>query len=68
MKTVSGKRLARLAEQKGWKLNRVSGSHHVFTKEGRIERLVIPIHGNHSLKIGLQKALMRLIPLDESEL
>jgi predicted RNA binding protein YcfA (HicA-like mRNA interferase family) len=34
--------MAKLAEQKGWTLARANGSHHVFTKEGRIERVVIP--------------------------
>jgi predicted RNA binding protein YcfA (HicA-like mRNA interferase family) len=38
MKAVSGKRLARLAEQKGSQLARVSGSHHLHAKEGRGER------------------------------
>ncbi len=68
MKAVSGKRLAKLAEQKGWKLARVNGSHHVYTKDDRIERVVIPIHGNTTLKIGLQRALMKIIPVAEDEL
>lgn len=68
MKAVSGKRLAKLAEQHGWILTRTSGSHHIYTKPGRTERLVIPIHGNESLKIGLQKALMKIVPILESEL
>jgi len=50
MKAVSGKRLAKLAEEKGWRLARINGSHHIFTMEGRIERLVIPVHGNQTLK------------------
>lgn len=68
MKSVSGRRLAKLAEKKGWVLARVSGSHHVYTMEGRIERLVIPIHGNRDLKTGLQRALMKIIPLEEKDL
>lgn len=68
MKGVTGKRMAKLAEQKGWMLTRINGSHHVFTKEGRIERVVIPIHGNRTLKIGLQRSLMRIIPVVEDEL
>lgn len=68
MKSVSGKRLAKLAEEKGWVLARVKGSHHVYSQEGRIERVVIPIHGNQSLKKGLQRALMKLIPLADEEL
>ena len=68
MKAVTGKRMAKLAEQKGWVLARINGSHHIYTKEGRLERVVIPIHGNNSLKIGLQKALMKIIPVFDEEL
>lgn len=68
MKAVSGKRLAKVAEEKGWMLARINGSHHIFTMEGRIERLVIPVHGNQTLKTGLQRALMKLIPVTEDEL
>jgi predicted RNA binding protein YcfA (HicA-like mRNA interferase family) len=60
--------MAKLAEQKGWNLARINGSHHVYTKEGRMERVVIPIHGNKVLKIGLQRSLMKIIPVSEDEL
>jgi predicted RNA binding protein YcfA (HicA-like mRNA interferase family) len=68
MKSVSGKRMAKLAEQKGWSLARIQGSHHIYIKQDRIERVVIPIHGNKALKKGLQRSLMKIIPVDESEL
>jgi len=68
MKAVSGKRLARLAEKKGWALARINGSHHIYTMPDRLERLVIPIHGNASLKIGLLRSLMKIIPLSDEDL
>ncbi len=68
MKALSGKELAKRAVQKGWQLARIHGSHHVYVKAGRVERLVIPIHGNRSLKTGLQRSLMRLVPLSADEL
>ncbi|MEN9534941.1 MAG: hypothetical protein RLZ22_1137 [Verrucomicrobiota bacterium] len=68
MKAVTGKQMAKLVVKKGWALTRINGSHHVFTKHGRFERLVIPIHGNQTLKIGLQRALMKIIPISEDEL
>ena len=68
MKSISGKRIAKLAEGKGWTLARVRGSHHIYVQEGRTERLVIPIHGNRTLKQGLQRALMKIIPLTDEEL
>jgi predicted RNA binding protein YcfA (HicA-like mRNA interferase family) len=35
---------------------------------GRRERLVIPIHGNEPLKIGLLRALMKIADLKETDL
>jgi predicted RNA binding protein YcfA (HicA-like mRNA interferase family) len=60
--------MEQLAAQNGWTLARITGSHHIFTKAGRDERLVIPVHGNRSLKSGLQRALMRIIPVSDDDL
>jgi predicted RNA binding protein YcfA (HicA-like mRNA interferase family) len=68
MKQISGKELCRILEQHGWELKRVNGSHHIFTKEGRIERLSVPVHGNKSLKTGLLKALMKVAEIKEGDL
>jgi len=68
MKAVTGRRMARIAESKGWTLARINGSHHVYTMDGRMERVVIPIHGNKTLKVGLQRSLMKIIPVSEDEL
>lgn len=68
MKQVSGKGLARAVKRKGWSLARVHGSHHIFVMSGRRERIVIPIHGNRPLKIGLLRALMKVADLIEDEL
>jgi predicted RNA binding protein YcfA (HicA-like mRNA interferase family) len=43
--------------QAGWTLVRVKGSHHHVQKEGKIES--IPVHGNHDLKKGLERALLK---------
>lgn len=68
MKQVTGKELAKAVQSKGWVLCRIKGSHHIYTKPGQRERLVIPIHGNQPLKMGLLRALMKLTPLLENEL
>jgi predicted RNA binding protein YcfA (HicA-like mRNA interferase family) len=68
VKQVSGKDLCRAVQRKGWTLARIKGSHHVFTKEGRQERIVIPVHGNHPLKIGLLRAQMKIAGLSENEI
>jgi len=68
VKAISGKNFARLLEKRGWKLRRTKGSHHIYTKDENPARISVPIHGNSPLKIGLQKHLMKLAGIDESEL
>ena len=68
MKAISGKRMCKLLEAKGWKLTRVTGSHHVYTKQGSNLRITVPVHGNQDLKIGLQRAIMKLSGLTEDDL
>ena len=68
MKSVSGRAFARMAERRGWKLLRINGSHHIYGKEGSVVRLTIPIHGNTALKTGLQRHLMKLAGIEDSEL
>ena len=68
MKAISGKRFCRLLEGNGWELKRIKGSHHIYTKAGVTARISVPVHGNNSLKIGLQKHLMKVAEIDEAEL
>lgn len=63
MKPLSGKEFARMVESHGWSLQRINGSHHIYAKAGSTVRLSIPIHGNESLKVGLQRHLMKLAGL-----
>jgi predicted RNA binding protein YcfA (HicA-like mRNA interferase family) len=68
MKTVSGKQMCKMLKAKGWDIARVTGSHHVFVMRGKNIRISVPVHGNRDLKIGLQKAIMKLADINESEL
>ena len=68
MKTISGKEFCKLLEKKGWKLARINGSHHIFTKEGTIFRISVPVHKNKELKTGLLKSLMKIAGIKETEL
>jgi len=68
MKPLSGRDFARLVERRGWRLLRISGSHHVYGKAGSVVRLSIPIHGNHPLKIGLLHHLAKLAEIPDDEL
>lgn len=68
MKSVSGKRFAKILEKHGWELARVSGSHHVYTKEGNPARISVPVHGNEDLKTGLLRHFVKVAGIDENEL
>lgn len=68
MKSISGKELAKIVENHGWQLLRVSGSHHIYGKTGSIVRLSIPVHGNAPLKLGLLRHLLKMADLQESDL
>ena len=64
MKEISGKELCKILKQNGWELKTIKGSHHVFMKEGRKERISIPVHGNKSLKEGLLSAVLKLADIN----
>ncbi len=68
MKSISGKKLCKIVEQKGWTLKKVTGSHHIYQKSGVNKILSIPVHRNQDLKIGTLKALMKIAELTEEDL
>jgi predicted RNA binding protein YcfA (HicA-like mRNA interferase family) len=59
MKRVSGKEFCKILERLGWTLVRIEGSHHIYTRPGIARPVPVPVHGNQTLKIGMQRALMR---------
>jgi predicted RNA binding protein YcfA (HicA-like mRNA interferase family) len=67
MRSMTGRELARLVERHGWRLLRISGSHHIYGKPGSIVRLSIPIHGSKPLKIGLLRYLLKSSGIPEAE-
>ncbi|MBI5093257.1 MAG: type II toxin-antitoxin system HicA family toxin [Candidatus Hydrogenedentes bacterium] len=68
MKSFTGKEICRLVERHGWKLLRIHGSHHIYGKEGSVVRLSVPVHGNHPLKTGLAKSLLKSAGLAEEDI
>ena len=68
MKSVSGRELAAALERHGWQLRRINGSHRVYTRVGRMERISVPIHGIRAPKTGLQAHLMKQAGLTEDDL
>jgi len=68
VKQISGKEFVRILQRQGWRLKRISGSHRILTKEGHQERIVIPVHGNQPLKLGLLKHQMKIAGFTEADL
>lgn len=68
MKSISGKRLCKIVEQKGWILQRITGSHHIYEKPEVNQILSIPVHRNQDLKVATLRALMRIAQLSEEDL
>ena len=68
MKTVSGKRMCRILEQRGWTLARINGAHHIYRHAGARRITVVPVHGNQDLKPGTQRSIMRDAGLTDTDL
>jgi len=57
---ISGKRVVQALQKAGFSLVRVSGSHHLLALPGAPSRaVVVPVHGNHDLKSGTLRAIIR---------
>lgn len=68
MKIISGKRMCRILEQRGWTLARINGAHHIYRHAATARRTVVPVHGNQDLKPGTQRSIMRDAGLADADL
>jgi len=68
MKHVSGKRLAQVAKDKGWGFISQEGSHAKYRDPLTEQTIIIPIHGNHDLRIGLQHYQMKILDITDADL
>jgi predicted RNA binding protein YcfA (HicA-like mRNA interferase family) len=63
MRQITGKELAKLIEDQGWRLYRIKGSHHIYKHPVRKEHISIPIHGSRPLALGLARHLLKIAGL-----
>jgi predicted RNA binding protein YcfA (HicA-like mRNA interferase family) len=68
MKPVSGKRMCRLLESRGWYLLRVTGSHHVYRNDTVNRQVTVPVHANKDLRAGTQHRIMRDASISDADL
>lgn len=60
--------LCKIVERNGWELKRITGSHHIYVKEGVDAILSIPVHSNRELPKGTLKSIMKDAELTEEDL
>lgn len=68
MKQISGKEFCLVLEKKGWKRERIKGSHHIFGTPDQKIKLSVPMHKNKPLKKGLLLYFMKIAHLSEKDL
>ena len=61
----SGKEMVRFLTRRGFKLIRISGSHH-FLDDG-VHRTSVPVHADRPLKIGTLRGILRDIDMGPAE-
>jgi len=49
-------------------LKRIHGSHHILSHPDKVEIISVPVHKNDDLKKGLQRKLMSIADVIDSEL
>ena len=68
MKHVSGKAMVKIADENGWVFVSQSGSHVKMRNPIDARIVIIPLHGNHDLRAGVQKQIMRTMGLTDDDL
>lgn len=64
---VKPRELIRPLEQKGWRLDRVRGSHHILVHSEQRRALPVPVH-NRELKAGTLSSILRIAGISREEL
>ena len=54
---VTGKEIIARLKAAGWSLDRIHGSHHILTKNGKA--VPVPVHGSRDLGAGLVAVIQR---------
>jgi predicted RNA binding protein YcfA (HicA-like mRNA interferase family) len=68
MKPISGRRMCKILRSRGWSLDRIEGSHHIFLHPDNPFAVSDPVHGNRDLKPKTQKSVMRQVGFTDQDL
>lgn len=56
---MNGKQVIKLLKEKGWQLDRINGSHHIFKKEGIVYLITVPVHGSDDIPTGTLNRILK---------
>ncbi|MCA1686027.1 MAG: type II toxin-antitoxin system HicA family toxin [Planctomycetia bacterium] len=68
MKPISGKKMCKVLEARGWWLAETKSSHFLYVRTGSTLKIPVPVHGNRDLRTGTQRSIMRLAGLTDADL
>ena len=64
---LTPREIIKILEKKGFILDRMKGSHHIYIHPGTRQRAVVPLH-NKDLPIGTQLSILKQAGIDREEL
>ncbi len=67
MKTVSGKKFAKVLKEHGWILVRIT-KHHIYKAPDGLTTISVPVHNNDDLKTGILATLLKQAGLTGADL
>ena len=63
----SSKKLIKLLKERGWQLDRIKGSHHVFYNSMEKKSVIVPVHGNRDLAKGTFFSILKDAGIEKDE-
>ena len=67
MPALTPQELGKILEARGWELDRIKGSHHIYYHSQTGQRVVVPFH-KRDLPRGTQRAILRQAGIDPDDL
>jgi predicted RNA binding protein YcfA (HicA-like mRNA interferase family) len=64
---VSGARVVRALEQRGWYVKRIRGSHHAMRHPDIRDTVVVPVHRNRPVPRGTLGSILRTAQMSREE-
>jgi predicted RNA binding protein YcfA (HicA-like mRNA interferase family) len=64
---VDGKKVVRILQRAGFRVDRIEGSHHILVKASHPISVPVPVHGSHPLPKGTLRSIIRMAGMTRDE-